>query len=62
MTLERTSEDLLAIVPFTGDQRTSHAINTYVDDLVGSVRSLQAQVDDLHRVMLVAQQRERLQS
>lgn len=56
-TLDRLCEDLFATVPFPGDQSTGHEINRYVDEVVGSLRELRAEADDLHRAMTVARQR-----
>lgn len=55
--LERASADLLAMVPFAGEHHTGHEIHRYVDEVSGTLRSLSADADDLHRAVLLAQHR-----
>lgn len=51
-------EDLFAAAPFPGDQATGHDVNRQVDELVGALRSVRAEVDDLARAMVVAHSRQ----
>lgn len=50
-------DDLFAVAPFPGDQATGHDVNRHVDELVDALRSVQTEVDDLARAMVVAHSR-----
>lgn len=58
-TIDTACEDLFAAAPYAGDQATGCSIDAFVDEVVAALRSLQSEADDLHRVMSIAQQRNR---
>lgn len=55
-TLDRACDELFATVPFLGDQATGASVNACVDELVGALRDLRADADDLRRVMTISEQ------
>jgi hypothetical protein len=52
--LDRVEGELFAAVAFPGDQDTGAMVNGYVDDVVGALRGLRADADDLRRLIAIA--------
>jgi hypothetical protein len=52
--LDRLEGELLAAVAFPGDQDTGAVVNGYVDEVVGALRGLRADADDLRRLIGIA--------
>lgn len=55
--LDLACEELFAVTPYAGDQSTGSVLDGCVDELVGALRRLRADADDLRRVMEVARLR-----
>ena len=55
--LDLACEELFAVTPYAGDQSTGSALDGCVDEIVGALRTLRADADDLRRVMQVARLR-----
>lgn len=55
--LDRAADELLAAVPFMGDQHSGAVVNGYVDDIAAAVQEIRADADDLRRVLAIAQRR-----
>ena len=55
-TLERSGDEMLAAVPFLGDQATTASVNAYVDAVVAAIHALRADADDLRRVLAICEQ------
>lgn len=55
--LDLACEELFAVTPYAGDQSTGSALDGCVDEIVGALRTLRADTDDLRRVIEVARLR-----
>jgi hypothetical protein len=55
--LDLACEELFAVTPYAGDQSTGSALDGCVDEIVGALRTLRADADDLRRVIEVARLR-----
>jgi hypothetical protein len=55
--LDLACEELFAVTPYAGDQSTGNAIDGCVDEIVGALRGLRADADDLLRVIEVSRLR-----
>lgn len=55
--LDHAAEELLAAVPYLGDQHTGAVVNAYVDEMAAALHELRSDADDLRRVLAIAEQR-----
>ncbi|KAB7741841.1 hypothetical protein GA707_16630 [Nostocoides sp. F2B08] len=55
--LDLACEELFAVTPYAGDQSTGSTLDGCVDEIVGALRTLRSDADDLRRVMEVARLR-----
>lgn len=55
--LDLACEELFAVTPYAGDQSTGSVLDGCVDEIVGALRTLRADADDLRRVMEVSRLR-----
>jgi hypothetical protein len=55
--LDLACEELFAVTPYAGDSSTGNTVDGCVDEIVGALRGLRADADDLLRVIEVSRLR-----